>query len=315
MCQYARISCIAWCLFVIGQAAAEDKFFKSDGDAKDVMDIVQRANSHLRDRKGEGLSALFDDDGQAYLPDGRTILRGDQLARLASEEAQQKGVKRTTIRLQFLADDVCLVIQRGDAPDGTTQQESMLLIRRDNKWRIRHFQVCRRAPWAGANVARRSAEVSDERQPQIIRSGLHGSALADINAAQRTKIRTGIESLMEHHDQGYQEGGAEIYASSFTEDAALLPAGGQAILLDRQTIHDTVKAVMPDLRAKTKITELTVLGPKLALVRLEGTYLQPDGAPYQHPGFQLGLWFRIAIRQDDGSWLWALQHNTAPLTE
>ncbi|MHC4989643.1 MAG: SgcJ/EcaC family oxidoreductase [Planctomycetota bacterium] len=282
---------------------------------KQVLALVAAFNARLGQHDGEAVASLFDEDGDAYLADGRTTLRGAGLARLGLEEVEPDGLQRTVIRAHLLASDAALVVQRAVALDGVPQQESILLVRRDGSWRIRHYQVTRLATWAAQFVADRSAVATDATEPEVIRAALDGPALGTVSPEDADQIRRAIEALMARHERSYNEASAEQYAACFTEEAALLPAGGQAVLLGRETVLRTVGRAEESFRTmdvRLQVENLAILGPRLAVCRVGGVVLQRDGSEHDFPGFKVGLWYRIAMQQADGTWRFQLQHNTPP---
>jgi acetyl esterase/lipase len=78
-------------------------------DTKAVLDVINDVRDSLKSRDGEALTGLLATEAEAYLPDGRTILRGDELTRLARGADEPEDLTRRVVRIAFLGEDVALV--------------------------------------------------------------------------------------------------------------------------------------------------------------------------------------------------------------
>ena len=149
----------------------------SPASAADETEAVRLAvrvfNQHLEDKRGDAVRGLFEREGEAYLADGHTILRGDEVLRLPDESGEPEGLTRRIVRIAFLAKDIVLVQQRGSLPNQErhVRQESLLLLNRGSGWRINHYQATDYAPWAGSFVAEHDSEPPRPEAPRNTRPG------------------------------------------------------------------------------------------------------------------------------------------------
>ena len=286
-------------------------------DSADIIGVVDRFNAALTAREGDGLASLFDESGDAYLADGRTILHGDGLRRLASADFEPAGLQRRIVRIAFLASDVALVQQRASRAneEGHVRQESLLLANRGGEWRINHFQTTGHAAWAGPFIAEHDSEPPPEKRPEILPPEIDGPGLAEVSADSRAQIRAGCEARLREKATSYGKADADLYANSFTETGAVMPAGGNGIVKGRDSIRTVIAAAFEGpfkgIRVTSKIAELKVLGPRIATARIEGEIRMADGSEYPFPPFrEPGHQYRIFVLEDDGEWRMRLQHNT-----
>ena len=267
---------------------------------------------------GNDLVELFTQDGEAYLSDGRTILRGDELRLLSISIGYPEGLERSILRFAFISEDVALVQQRAAVPNAEKHhaQESILLMERDGAWRIQQYQTTPYASWAAEGVAQVDSAPPADKRPEVTGPEVEGRLLADVSPDEQTEVRSAVEALLKRHEESYRKRSAELYADCFQPNAVLMPMGGQAIVLGQKMIHRAIEPALASpwgaLHRTQRLEELKVLGPRLAIARLSGTVFAPDGSnPFEDTrGPGPGLLFRIALRGDDGQWRYQLQHNT-----